>query len=101
LRQNLRTAKLINRVSLHLCTVAELWPPAEPIFGLAFIDGKHSRGSALLDLTFAWQTVRPGGMIALHDHEPGCPGVLEAVAEFGRPVVRQVKTVAVIEVNRG
>ena len=97
LRQNIAAAGLAKRVSLHVCTVAELWLPSMPLFGFAFIDGSHSRAAVLADLAFAWQAVYGGGVIALHDRDR--PGVAEAIAEFGRPVVRQAGSIAVLEVQ--
>jgi predicted O-methyltransferase YrrM len=96
LRKNLRTMQVENRVSLHICTVAELWIPAIPQFDLVFIDGSHHRDAVLLDLEYASATLRTGGKVACHDHSTGHPGVMEAVKQFGKPVLRQVRGLAVM-----
>jgi predicted O-methyltransferase YrrM len=96
LRQNLRAAGVEHRVSLHVCTVTELWLPAVPLFDLVFIDGSHREPDVLLDLEFAARCLRPGGSIACHDHTSGHQGVVDAVRAFGRPVRQQVDGLAVI-----
>ena len=96
LRQNLRTAGVDRRVSLHVCTVGELWLSSEPLFDLAFIDGSHHRNAVLLDLRFAAACLKTDGLIACHDHAAGHPGVVAAVQEFGRPVRQQVGSLAVL-----
>ena len=96
LRQNLRTAGVDRRVSLHVCTVAELWLTADPLFDLAFIDGAHHRNAVLLDLQFAAACLKPNGLIACHDHAAGHPGVVGAVQELGRPIRQQVGSLAVL-----
>lgn len=49
-----------------------------------FVDGDHSRTGVLADLGAWVPKVRPGGLIAGHDHTPSHPGVEEAcLAYFG------------------
>jgi predicted O-methyltransferase YrrM len=99
LRQNLRAAGVESRVSLYLCTVANLPIPKERWCHLAFIDGAHNMKSVILDLRYAACCLRPGGVIACHDHTVGHPGVMEAVQMFGWPVVRQVHGIGVLQSN--
>lgn len=96
LRYNLRLFGVESKVSLHICTVGELWTPIDPIFGLVFIDGSHKIEAVTLDLGYAAKVLRPDGVIACHDHTSGHPGVMEAVKMFGRPVQQQVGGLAVI-----
>lgn len=53
-------------------------------FDVVFIDGDHGYEGAASDLLhWAVRTVR-GGTIFVHDATPAFPGVLNALAEFGR-----------------
>ncbi|HEX8066799.1 MAG TPA: class I SAM-dependent methyltransferase [Thermoleophilaceae bacterium] len=58
--------------------------PGEPAPDFVFVDGSHER-----DLTIrtfeAWRpALRPGGVVAFHDHRnPLYPGVTEAIEELG------------------
>ena len=80
LRNNLWTAGVLHKVTLHICTVAELWLPAAPIFDLAFVDGSHAYRDVRLDLAFAEKAIAPNGIIACHDYDRGGPR--KAVDEF-------------------
>jgi len=96
LRQNLRAAGVEDRVTLHIGTVADLWLPARPVFGFAFIDGSHRSSDVLTDLRFVAKVLIDGGCIACHDHEDGHRGVVHAVAEFGWKIEQQVASLAVL-----
>lgn len=50
-------------------------------FDFIFIDGDHRHVPVMIDLQWA-DLVRPGGVIALHDHSDKFPGVIWSVAHF-------------------
>ncbi len=51
-------------------------------FGWLYVDADHSYKGCFSDLCAANTKIRNGGKIAGHDHGPGFPGVVKAVAEF-------------------
>ena len=55
-------------------------------FDFVYIDGDHSYESCIADIKAWLPLIRPGGVIAGHDHVADFPGVAKAVAEmFGAP----------------
>lgn len=52
-------------------------------FGLVFIDGDHSAAAVRADVAGALKILRPGGVLAVHDHGEDCccPGVRQALDE--------------------
>lgn len=55
-----------------------------PFVSFVFIDGCHDEASVTADIAAWLPLVRPGGVIAGHDHTPAWPGVERAVrAAFG------------------
>lgn len=54
---------------------------ADEEFDFIFIDGNHKFRYVTQDLCWARQ-LRPGGILCLHDYEPGFPGVMLATDRF-------------------
>ena len=58
-------------------------PPDDEQYRLLFIDAGHGREETI-GLFQAWlAAVRPGGVVAFHDHSPAWPGVVQAVRDLG------------------
>jgi len=55
--------------------------PASPLDAI-FIDGQHTYEEVHGDIKQALSLVKPGGILAGHDYEPGYPGVMRAVNEL-------------------
>lgn len=55
-------------------------PPEQPSF--VFVDGLHDYESVLADIKAWLPLVKPGGLIAGHDHTASYPGVERAVREM-------------------
>ncbi|MGK3967331.1 class I SAM-dependent methyltransferase [Sorangium sp. So ce118] len=49
---------------------------------LVFLDGSHDRAAVLADLEAWWPRLKPGAVLAGHDHNEKHAGVMEAVARF-------------------
>ena len=49
---------------------------------MIFIDAEHSYEAACRDIALYRNFLRPGGLLAGHDYEPGGPGVIRAVNEL-------------------
>jgi len=50
-------------------------------FDLIYIDGSHEYEEVKLDIISCLKFLNPGGMIAGHDYNSSCPGVIRAVDE--------------------
>ncbi|XXX77637.1 class I SAM-dependent methyltransferase [Sorangium sp. So ce134] len=65
---------------------------ADASLDLVFLDGSHDRAAVLADLEAWWPKLRPGGVLAGHDHNEEHAGVVDATAHFislaGRPIER-------------
>lgn len=56
-------------VFLHVGESAEVVKSLMPVFDMVFIDGDHSYDGVITDLNLAFDKVKYGGIIALHDYE--------------------------------
>lgn len=79
---------------------AEL-PLAE--YDVAFVDGAHDYASVAADIEKARAVLKPGGLLLMHDYQPGetalHPGVREAVDELlaeGGELLETIETLAVV-----
>ncbi|MDC0680309.1 class I SAM-dependent methyltransferase [Sorangium atrum] len=65
---------------------------ADASLDLVFLDGSHDRAAVLADLEAWWPRLKPGAVLAGHDHNEDHAGVMEAVAHFmsraGRAIER-------------
>jgi len=69
----------VNILRCRSVQAARMFDPKTVWF--AFIDGSHHYEDVAADLA-AWEPlIKPGGILAGHDHTDGFPGVLRAVAE--------------------
>lgn len=59
---------MYDTIFLHVGRSADIVPLFQPIFDLVFIDGDHSYEGCRLDLELAFDKVKFGGVIALHDY---------------------------------
>ncbi|WP_437798408.1 class I SAM-dependent methyltransferase [Sorangium sp. So ce693] len=55
---------------------------ADASLDLVFLDGSHDRAAVLADLEAWWPRLKPGAVLAGHDHNEDHAGVMEAVAHF-------------------
>ncbi|XXT20410.1 class I SAM-dependent methyltransferase [Sorangium sp. So ce429] len=55
---------------------------ADASLDLVFLDGSHDRAAVLADLEAWWPRLKPGAVLAGHDHNEKHAGVMEAVARF-------------------
>jgi predicted O-methyltransferase YrrM len=85
--QNLRQAGIDpSCVEFRIGASAELLPAAKAAgdrFDFVFIDGNHKAGYVIRDLGWG-SLVRTGGVICMHDHSEGHPGVTWAASRFLR-----------------
>ncbi len=58
------------------------WFRAIPPVDFAYIDADHDYVPVMRDIGQALLMLKPGGIIAGHDHGPHCPGVERAVNEY-------------------
>jgi Methyltransferase domain len=58
--------------------LAEMKVPVE----FVYIDASHELWEVRRDIAFWWGILRPGGVLAGHDFDPGHPGVMAAVKSF-------------------
>jgi SAM-dependent methyltransferase len=78
---------------IHLVRDASPWAlrlfPCKSV-DLVMIDGCHEYAAVRDDIVAALEVLRPGGMLAGHDHTADFPGVVRAVLEMtsGRAVLR-------------
>ena len=69
MRGNLEAHGVADRVTIHLGLSWDVLPALEPgTYGLLFIDGDHSRGALMRDVTLGRPLLAPGGVIAAHDY---------------------------------
>ncbi|WP_433932871.1 class I SAM-dependent methyltransferase [Sorangium cellulosum] len=55
---------------------------ADASLDLVFLDGSHDRAAVIADIEAWWPKLKPGGVLAGHDHNERHAGVMEAVARF-------------------
>lgn len=51
-------------------------------FDMVFIDADHRYEAVVADILAYRQLIRPGGLLAGHDYQARCPGVIQAVSEL-------------------
>lgn len=72
----------LGRVHLLRCTSAEAWTCCElSALDLVMIDADHSYVAVARDIRLWRECLRPGGLLAGHDHAPEFPGVVDAVRD--------------------
>ncbi|AUX19863.1 hypothetical protein SOCEGT47_003160 [Sorangium cellulosum] len=64
---------------------------AEASLDLVFLDASHDAAAVLADLEAWWPRLKPGAILAGHDHNEEHAGVLEAVARFAARAGRAVE----------
>ncbi|WP_437327112.1 class I SAM-dependent methyltransferase [Sorangium sp. So ce381] len=64
---------------------------ADASLDLVFLDGSHDRAAVLADLEAWWPRLKPGAVLAGHDHNEDHAGVMEAVAHFMSRVGRAIE----------
>lgn len=63
----IQNTSMYESIFLHIGKSADIVPLFQPLFDLVFIDGDHSYEGCRLDLELAFDKVKFGGVIALHD----------------------------------
>lgn len=95
---NLAGNGLRDKVRIHVGMSQEVLPRLYGQgrrFDLVWIDGDHTAPVVAHDVQWALELLRPGGIIACHDHgEVTCPGVAVALDAW-RPYDYKVDTLAV------
>ncbi len=83
-QERMRYYPTVSTLKMDSLSAATAFPDGH--FDLVYIDAGHSHDEVVADIR-AWKPkVRPGGVIAGHDHHPSLPGVVSAVnQELGRP----------------
>jgi hypothetical protein len=51
-------------------------------FGFAYVDGSHVASAVLMDATFVWDLLKPGGIVFFDDYGGGADGLREALDAF-------------------
>ncbi|WP_438017845.1 class I SAM-dependent methyltransferase [Sorangium sp. So ce315] len=64
---------------------------AEASLDLVFLDASHDAAAVLADIEAWWPRLKPGAILAGHDHNEEHAGVLEAVARFAARAGRAVE----------
>lgn len=96
---NVLAYTVASRVDIRVGTARQILPHLNAKFDLVFIDGDHDADAVMHDVTAALDLLRPGGIIACHDHgEVTCPGVAQAL-DFWRPYDYIVDTLAVYRIE--
>ncbi|WP_437734609.1 class I SAM-dependent methyltransferase [Sorangium sp. So ce1335] len=64
---------------------------AEASLDLVFLDGSHDEAAVLADIEAWWPRLKPGAILAGHDHNEEHAGVTEAVARFTARAGRSIE----------
>ena len=67
------------------------WVPNDLLFDYVYIDACHSHPYVEQDIQAWFPLVKPGGVIAGHDYHRNFPDVIEAVNEFYKNNINQLK----------
>lgn len=96
---NVLAYAVADRVDIRVGAAQQILPGLDAGFDLVFIDGDHAAEAVTSDVTMALALLRPGGIIACHDHgESTCPGVAQALDTW-RPYDYIVDTLAVYRIG--
>jgi predicted O-methyltransferase YrrM len=80
-RSNLRrygTPQLVTEMVMPSVQAADVLVGEGVRLGLVFVDGAHDEQSVRDDIRAFLPLLLPGGLVALHDFDPGWPGVIAA-----------------------